>query len=56
MKFSFSYMMKRIEKSDIVPETVKKRYTALIQNEPVNIFLHFIHFLEEEHGSGKDAY
>jgi hypothetical protein len=55
-KLSFSYMKKRIEKSSIVPDPVKKRYAALIEKEPTNIFLHFIHFLEEEQNRKKEIW
>lgn len=45
---SAAYIIKRIQKSDIVSTGYQKRYIRLIKAQPVHMMQYFIRFLEEE--------
>ncbi|RST77352.1 hypothetical protein D4T97_002370 [Siminovitchia acidinfaciens] len=47
-KISADYVISRIEKSDIAPASLKRKYTSLVKETPGLAINHFVKFLEAE--------
>ncbi|MCH1625724.1 YwnF family protein [Fredinandcohnia quinoae] len=55
MNASTDYMIERINKSDIMPDSRKKEYVNLLKTQPMTSFNNFILFLNEENNHSKNG-